>query len=222
MASKKEDLPEFWKEYEASFLEALPEKITDAVFVVLDTETTGFSLKKDRMLSIGALRLQDSTIKAKDAFEVFLNQTTFDAKTVEIHGILKRGKTKRIEELEGLKIVLKLLGNAIIVAHHAGFDVGMLNAALIRHGLPKLKNKTLDTAILYHKSLPKAKRKTEGHYSLDDLCEEFNIPKTDRHTALGDAYITAIAFLQILENLKPISLKQLLKKDRFWEFWKFI
>lgn len=222
MTSKKEDLPEFWKEYETLFSEAVSEKIEDAVFVVLDTETTGFSIKKDRMLSIGALRLQNNAIKAKDAFEVFLNQTTFDAKTVEIHGILKKGKTKRIEEIDGLKTLLKLLGNSIIVAHHAGFDVAMINAALERHNLPKLKNKTLDTAVLYHKSLPKSKRKTEGHYSLDMLCREFNIPKTDRHTALGDAYITAIAFLQILEKLKPISLEQLLKKDRFWEFWKFI
>ncbi|PRX55228.1 PolC-type DNA polymerase III [Flagellimonas meridianipacifica] len=221
MASKKEDLPEFWKTYEASFEKKLPEGIAETVFVVLDTETTGFSLKNDRMLSIGALRLINGSIPAKDAFEVFLKQTTFDAKTVEIHGILKKGKVKRIEELEGLKILLKLLeNNAVIVAHHVGFDVGMINQALVRHGMPKLLNKTLDTAVLFNRSLPRAKRKTDGHYSLDVLCEEFNIPKTDRHTALGDAYITAIAFLRIMDTLKPVSLEQLLKRDRFWEFWK--
>ncbi|WP_435625454.1 3'-5' exonuclease [Flagellimonas sp.] len=214
------NLPDFWKTYEASFKEGLPQNVKDVTFVVLDTETTGFSLKKDRMLSIGALRLKDSSIQAKDAFEVFLNQTTFDAKTVEIHGILKRGKVKRIEELEGLKTLLKLLENAVIVAHHVGFDVGMLNEALLRNGLPKLINKRLDTAVLFNRSLPRVQRKTDGHYSLDVLCEEFNIPKTDRHTALGDAYITAIAFLRILDKLKPVSLEQLLKKDRFWEFWK--
>ncbi|WP_422859698.1 PolC-type DNA polymerase III [Flagellimonas sp. S174] len=221
MGVKKEHLPEFWKNYEASFKEEIPQNIADVSFVVLDTETTGFSLKKDRMLSIGALRLQNSSILAKDAFEVFLEQTTFDEKTVEIHGILKKGKVKRIQELEGLKILLKLLeNNAVIVAHHEGFDVGMINEALIRHGMPKLLNKSLDTAVLFNRSLPRVKRKTDGHYSLDVLCEEFNISKTDRHTALGDAYITAIAFLCILDKLKPVSLEKLLKKDRFWEFWK--
>ena len=95
MTSKKENLPPFWKTYETSFEKGLPKSVYETQFVVLDTETTGFSLKKDRMLSIGALRLHQGSIKAKDAFEVFLNQDTFDAKTVEIHGILKKGKRAR-------------------------------------------------------------------------------------------------------------------------------
>ncbi|UOY06174.1 3'-5' exonuclease [Muricauda sp. SCSIO 64092] len=222
MAETTPTLPEFWKAYEASFRQGLPKKVSEANFVVLDTETTGFDLKNDRILSIGALRIKNGTIKAKEAFEVFLNQTTFDAKTVEIHGILKKGKVARIPELEGLQILLRLLENAVLVAHHVRFDVGMLNQALKRQGLPKLINPELDTSVLFNKSLSRLKRKQEGHYSLDELSEYFNIPKTDRHTALGDAYITAIAFLHILESLQPVSLEKLLKKDRFWEFWKFI
>ena len=221
MANTIRTLPAFWKEYEDSFTEGLPETVAEANFVVLDTETTGFDLKKDRILSIGALRIKDGTIKAKEAFEVFLNQTTFDSKTVEIHGILKKGKVTQISEVEGLKILLNLLKNGVLVAHHVRFDVGMINEALKRNGLPKLLNKELDTAVLFNKSLPRSKRKTEGHYSLDELCDHFNIPKTDRHTALGDAYITAIAFLRILEKIKPATLEKLLKKDRFWEFWKY-
>lgn len=221
MVREKQHTPDFWNAYEVSFKKGLPEKVSETSFVVLDTETTGFNLKRDRILSIGALRIQNGTIKAKEAFEVFLDQTTFDAKTVEIHGILKKGKVIQIPEIEGIKKLLHLLHNAVLIAHHVRFDVGMINQALKRNGLPNLLNKELDTAVLYNKSLSKSKRKTEGHHSLDELCETFNIDKTDRHTALGDAYITAIAFLRILEKLKPISLTQLVKKDRFWEFWKF-
>ena len=221
MVREKQHTPDFWNAYEISFKKGLPEKVSETSFVVLDTETTGFDLKRDRILSIGALRIQNGTIKAKEAFEVFLDQTAFDAKTVEIHGILKKGKVTHIPEIEGLKKLLNLLHNAVLIAHHVRFDVGMINQALRRNGLPKLLNQELDTSVLYNKSLPRSKRKTEGHYSLDELCAEFNISKTDRHTALGDAYITAIAFFRILEKLKPVSLAQLLKKDRFWEFWKF-
>ncbi|MEM8927828.1 MAG: 3'-5' exonuclease [Bacteroidota bacterium] len=221
MASKKITTPEFWNAYEASFGQGLPTSVDEASFVVLDTETTGFDLKNDRILSIGALRIQRGTIKAKEAFEVFLDQTTFDGRTVEIHGILKKGKVIKIPEVEGLKVLLKLLENAVLVAHHVGFDVGMINAALKRNGLPKLMNKELDTSVLYNKSLPRSERKTEGHHGLDELCNRFDISRTDRHTALGDAYITAIAFLRILGKSKPTSLEQLLKKDRFWEFWKY-
>ncbi len=222
MSSKTKTIPDFWKDYEASFKKGLPEKVSETNFVVLYTETTGFDLRNDRILSIGALRIKNGSIAAKEAFEVFLKQNTFDAKTVEIHGILKKGKVEQVSELEGLKILLNLLKNAVLVAHHVRFDVGMINEALKRNGLPKLMNRELDTSVLYNRSLSKSKRKTNGHFSLDELSEQFDIPRTDRHTALGDAYITAIAFLHILEKLKPASLEQLLKKDRFWEFWKFL
>jgi DNA polymerase-3 subunit epsilon len=91
----------------------------------------------------------------------------------------------------------------------------MINKALERNGLPKLKNKTIDTAHLYKKTLlysPLLVRKDS--YSLDDLADKFDISKIDRHTAMGDAYITAIAFLKILNKLKEkksFSLQQLFK-----------
>ena len=212
--------PDFWKAYVQSFANGFPETVEETRFVVLDTETTGFDFKRDRILSIGALRIKNAVIQPKDAFEVFVKQEIFASQTVEIHGIIKQEKTQQLSEIEALKVLLALLENAVLVAHHTAFDVGMINHALQRNGLPKLKNPSLDTAILYNKILKRNERKTEGHYSLDALAEKYHIPKTDRHTALGDAYITAIAFLHILNRLRPVTLKQLLKKDRPWEFWK--
>ncbi len=218
---EKTAFPEFWNTYAASFDNGFPDTLEATHFVVLDTETTGFDFKKDRILSIGALRIKNRSIHPNEVVELFVKQEVFDSKTVPIHGILKQERIRQVEEKEALKALLALLENAVIVAHHTAFDVGMLNHALGRNGLPRLKNPSLDTALLYNRSLKKSERKKEGHYTLDELAEKFNIPKTDRHTALGDAYITAIAFLHILSKLKPASLKQLLKKDRPWEFWKF-
>jgi len=48
-------------------------------------------------------------------------------------------------------------------------------------------------------------------YSLDDLAKKFSISRKDRHTALGDAFITAIAFLRTIEKLKPQKIKDLLR-----------
>jgi DNA polymerase-3 subunit epsilon len=99
------------------------------------------------------------------------------------------------------------------VAHHAGFDIGMINSALKRLGLPKLKNTPLDTGVLYKKTLLKSYLvQPKEHYSLDELAEKFLISKKDRHTALGDAYITALAFLKILVKIKEkkeLSLRNL-------------
>lgn len=208
------ELPNFWKTYEASFLKKSKPGPEQHQFVVLDTETTGFDFEEDRILCIGALLVQDRTILVNKSFEVYLIQERYNSATAEIHGILKRGKLHKIPEIQALEQLLAYLGNRIIVAHHTQFDITMINRALNRHGLPQLKNQTLDTAHLYKRTLIKSnllERKT--HYTLDELADKFNISKKDRHTAIGDAYITAIAFLKIMSKLKKkkdFSLKALL------------
>jgi len=104
----------------------------------------------------------------------------------------------KFPEQEAIEQFIEFIGNAVLVAHHAAFDIEMINVGLKRMNLPKLKNKSIDTGILYKK----LEGKKDNHYNLDVLCETFNIPKHDRHTASGDAFITALLFLKIISKLK--------------------
>ncbi|MNQ37309.1 DNA polymerase III PolC-type [compost metagenome] len=205
----------FLDKTEESDDETLSQDIETVRFVVLDTETTGFDYINDRILCIGALVLQNNTINIQDSFEIFIEQEHYDKSTAKIHGILKEWIVSRPSELEALQQFLVFLGDSIIIAHHTYFDITMINNALERNGLPKLKNKTLDTAVLYKKTLIKSYLlERKDTYTLDELADKFDISKKDRHTAIGDAYITAIAFLKILSKLKEekeITLKQLFK-----------
>jgi DNA polymerase-3 subunit epsilon len=167
-------------------------------FVVFDTETTGLDIATDRILSIGAIGIFNNIIDVQDGFEIYLKQDQFKAETVEIHGILKEGKLAKLPEAEAMENFIAYIGNAVLVAHHTAFDIEMINASLKRMELPKLKNKTIDTGILYKK----LEGKKDSHFNLDVLCKEFNIPKHDRHTAAGDAFITALLFLKIVSKLK--------------------
>jgi DNA polymerase-3 subunit epsilon len=184
-------------------------------FVVLDTETTGFDYKNDRILCIGAVVLQNNTISIQDSFEIYIEQELYNKSSAQIHGILRDFILNHPKEPDALEQFLTFLGDSVIIAHHTKFDVTMINNALERNGFSKLKNKTLDTAELYKKTLlisPILERKE--HYTLDDLAEKFDISVKDRHTALGDAFITAIAFLKILEKMKKkkeITLRELFK-----------
>lgn len=215
--NKKEneaDLPDFWKEYAASFDRKLPENIDEIRFVVFDTETTGFDFNKDRILSIGAISIQNRSIEVKDNLEIYLDQSTFNPETVKIHGIIRNEKFEKISELEALKAFLKYIENAVLVAHHAGFDLKMINKALNRQGLPKLKNRALDTAVLYNRTRISSNLiDTNKTHSLDEIAEAYNIDLTDRHTASGDAYITALIFMKLLARLdnkgKPLKLSKL-------------
>ena len=203
----------FWKKEENHFDENI--KIEETRFVVLDTETTGFDYENDRILCIGALILQNGVISIQNSFEVYIEQDHYDKSTAQIHGILKAFVVQRPTELEALEQFLAFLQDSVIIAHHAIFDITMINKALERNGLPELTNKRLDTAYLYKKTLIKSHLfERKDHYALDDLADKFDISKKDRHTALGDKYITAIAFLKIVKKLrekKEINLNSLFK-----------
>jgi DNA polymerase-3 subunit epsilon len=211
----KVTLNDFWGNSKESFDEELLGTIDSTRFVVLDTETTGFDYTNDRILSIGAIVLQNSQITISDSFEIYIEQKHYNQASAKIHGILRESVLNRPTELEALEQFLAFLKDSIIIAHHTIFDVTMINKALERNGLAPIKNKTLDTAVLYKKTLlvsPIFERK--DNYSLDDLADKFDISKKDRHTAMGDAYITAIAFLKILNKLrakKDLTLMQLFK-----------
>lgn len=195
---KHKNYPPFWKEYSKKFKEKQPKSIEKTRFVIFDTETTGLDIATDRILSIGSIGISDNAIDVADNFEIYLKQDQFKAETVEFHGILKEGKLSKLSEAEAMEQFIGYIGNAVLVAHHAAFDIEMINTALKRLNLPKLKNKTIDTGILYKK----LEGKKDLHFNLDVLCEEFNIPKHDRHTAAGDAFITALLFLKIIAKLK--------------------
>ena len=213
---KATTLPDFWRTYVLAFKEKTIEDLNKIRFVVLDTETTGFDYENDRILCIGALTLQEKKIQVANVLDVYLKQEHYNKETAKVHGILKEGKNRRITEFEALEVFLGYIGNAVLIAHHAKFDITMIDYALKRNGLPKLKNKVLDTSILYKKTLlnsPFVLRK--DNYSLDELADKFDISKKDRHTALGDAYITALLFLKIITRLGDKKIETLRQLQRY-------
>lgn len=188
------EYPSYWLNYTDSF----NTKNSTNRYVVLDCETTGLELKKDRILSIGAIAIEKQQIIVHDFLNIFLIQDIFKAETVPIHGILKNGSEEKVEEEKAIIMFLDYIQNATLVGHHVAFDIGMINKALERLDLPNLKNQYMDTDIMYQKwkYYP-----TEQHTSLDALCDVFKINKNDRHTASGDAFITALIFLKLKKKL---------------------
>lgn len=211
---KKKIYPDFWLQYAKPFESSQNQNIETLRFIIFDTETTGLDIKNDRILSIGTIAIQGNIIKVSDSFECYVKQDKFNSGTVKIHGLLKEGTHDKISEKEAAIQFLAHVKNAVLVAHHAAFDIGMLNQALKRLGLPKLKNKVLDTGHLYKKTKLDT---TKLHFSLDHLSNRFNIPQHDRHTASGDAYITALLFVKLIKVLsknKTLTLKYLLRSDK--------
>ncbi|PQV45475.1 DNA polymerase-3 subunit epsilon [Jejuia pallidilutea] len=199
---KKKEVPEFWNTYLEYFKNTHKTPISSTKFIAFDTETTGFDIDRDRVLSIGAVTLKNNRIAVNSNFEVYINQEIFKPETVKIHGLLKKGNLKKISELEAIESFLDYIKNNVLIAHHARFDFNMINSMLLRNGLGELKNEFIDTAVLFKKSKHIIYQDNLKNYSLDELAKELNVPVVDRHTANGDALITAIVFLKTLSRLK--------------------
>lgn len=217
---KPKEYPEFWRAYLSHFIKKEHKTLETSRFVALDTETTGFDVNNDRILSIGALTILKNEIVVANSFEVYLKQSHFNPNTVHIHGILQHGRIKKISEETAIKQLLEYLKDAVILAHHAAFDIRMINQALYRMGLPNLRNKVIDTMDLYADTRIKSNLiEKRAHYSLDTIAEAYNIDLADRHTAAGDALITALIFLKttaILKKSKSFKLEHyFLKQNRF-------
>ena len=144
----KKELPQFWEDYKAVCKSVAPDH-----FVAFDCETTGLDPQKDRLLSIGAIKFSSDRIFINQSMELFIKQEDFDEKSVTIHGILPTDAADaHFSEKQAIIKFLSFIENATLVGHHINFDKAMINQALKRLNLGKLKNKMRDTNHLFKNS----------------------------------------------------------------------
>ena len=205
---------EFWKpkterlDFVREFLELNTEPIPgirafDRLnFTVLDTETTGLDSSKDEVLSFGAVKISGLKIQIQTAVEWYPQTENSDRKSAAIHGLVEISHPISREEFA--KSLLEYLGGSVLVGHHLGFDLEMLGRILSPFGISKLPNPVMDTMSLAirldhgpHADLSRIKLES---YSLDELCARYKIETDDRHTASGDAFLTAQIFLKLLKK----------------------
>jgi DNA polymerase-3 subunit epsilon len=173
-------------------------------FVVLDCETTGLDARRHRIISIGAVAVSQCEIAIGDAFEALL-QVHFNTDATLVHGITRDQSRAGMGEPEAIAGLLSYLRDGVIVGHHIGHDLAMINAALGRHSQAQLRNRHIDTGELVQRLLldgALGDRAPPKDLSLDSLCTLFGVLPYGRHTAPGDAFLTAQVFLRLLRIAK--------------------
>jgi len=168
-------------------------------FVILDSETTGLNPRTDRIVTIGAVAVQAGEILLEDSFEALVKIPRNTAAVI-VHGVTRNESRQGIEEHEALERFLNYVKDAVIAGHHIGHDIATFDAAYERHWNFHLSNRCVDTMeLMLHlvKDGAFADRPPVRRYTLDALCEIFGVIPYDRHTAAGDAFITAQVFLRL-------------------------
>ena len=169
-------------------------------FIVLDSETTGLNPLKDRIVTIGAIAVVNHEVLIEDSFEALL-KLEYNSSAVTVHGVTREESRAGLDEADALQQFLAYLGDGIIVGHHIGHDVETFNAGYERHFGFRMPNANLDTmALTLHleRDGAFAGRDAIREFSLDSLCTLFDIIPHDRHTAAGDAFMTALVFQRLL------------------------
>ncbi len=168
--------------------------------IVLDTETTGLSVKDGhRIVEIGCVEL-DNLIPTKNNFHCYLNpERKVSEKALGVHGYTDEFLSDKKKFSEIADEFLNFIRDKRLIIHNADFDLSHLNNELKKIGHEPLKNEIVDTIILARDKFP------GSQISLDALCKRYKIDnsKRTRHTALIDCELLAKVYINLIDQKEP-------------------
>jgi DNA polymerase-3 subunit epsilon len=179
----------------------------DSRFVVLDLETTGLDPDHDHVVAVGALRVVEGRVRLGDSFSLLVNpQREVSVESIKVHGIVPDMLADAPPAWQAFGQFLKYLGDDVLVAHNAAFDLAFINRVMrAQHGFP-IQNLVIDTLSLCRNLIlpsdPYGIDRNRKLCSLDSLAQRFKLDLPDRHTAMGDALATALILLRMIRLLE--------------------
>jgi DNA polymerase-3 subunit epsilon len=188
-------------------------------YVVLDLETTGLDSDKDRVVSVGALRMVEGRVRLGEVFDELVNPgRDIPVESIKVHAIVPDMIADARPAGEVFEDLMRFVGTDVIVAHYAPFDLHFLNKIMkVRYGFT-LQNLVLDTVEVCRATLltpdPHGVYMDYRKCGLDALAERYGLEMPERHTALGDALATALIFQRLLQHLEQTergSMGELIK-----------
>ena len=168
--------------------------------VILDTETTGLSVKDGhRIVEIGCIEL-DNLIPTKNKFHCYLNpERKVSEKALEVHGYTDEFLSTQKKFSEICEQFLDFIKDKRLIIHNAEFDIAHLNNELAIFGKKKINNETIDTLVLARDKFP------GSPVSLDALCKRYRVDNSRRtqHTALIDCDLLAKVYINLIDQKEP-------------------
>lgn len=163
-------------------------------FIVFDIETTGLSAMNDKITEIGAVRLVDG--KIQDTFLTYCDpETPIPEKITELTGITDEMVKGAPKTYEAVSAFLEFIGDDILIAHNANFDIGFIKKSCSDHRIP-FNNPYIDTVAVSRYVNPDLQR-----HRLDTIAKYYNFEKFNHHRASDDAEMLAKIFIRMTERL---------------------
>ena len=186
-------------------------------FVVLDLETTGLNMRRDQVLAIGAVVIDNGAIDFAEQFECTLHRPDHQASaSTLIHGIAPSAVAAGRDPAEALLAFMEFVDDSPLLAFHAPFDQHMLERALRETLGYRLHHPFLDVAVLAPLLCPDA----PPYKGLDEWLGHFRLQASERHHASADALATAELALILFSKARRQGLDSLAELQRRAQSWK--
>ena len=202
------DAPAYWRRYlerAAAEAQARGTPIEEVRFVVLDTETTGLDHKRDQVVSFAAVRVRGDVIAVAEAVDWRVRTALPSTNaSIVVHGVLNAELADGLPPERFAERLTDYVGADVIVGYRPGFDMAILNRLIHGQTGGRLNNPTLDVFELGMRvDYPlKPGFVAPEPYSFDALCARYGLETPERHTAIGDAYTTALLLVKLLHRLR--------------------
>ena len=168
--------------------------------IVLDTETTGISIKEGhRIVEIGCIELEN-LVPTKNKFHCYLNpERKVSEQALEIHGYTDEFLSNKKKFKEIVNEFLLFIKDKKLIIHNSEFDIAHINHELSILGLKQLENEITDTLVLARDKFP------GSSVSLDALCKRFRVDNSKRtqHNALIDCDLLAKVYINLIDQKEP-------------------
>ncbi|MCD6191742.1 MAG: 3'-5' exonuclease [Sulfurimonas sp.] len=170
----------------------------DDEYIVFDTETTGLNPKKDEILSIGAVKINNNKILTSQTFEVYLKNTKeISSKSIEIHQIRPCDLQNATDVEEGIKDFLKFIGSRPLIGYYLEFDVAMINKYIKPMLGITLPNRMIEVSEIYFDKTIALIPQGNIDLRFDTILQKCGVPDMGAHNAVNDAIMTAMIFLKL-------------------------
>ena len=168
--------------------------------IVLDTETTGISIKEGhRIVEIGCIELEN-LVPTKNKFHCYLNpERKVSEKALEVHGYTDEFLSSKKKFKEIVNDFLLFVKDKKLIIHNSEFDIAHINHELSILGLKHLENEITDTLVLARNKFP------GSSVSLDALCKRYRVDNSKRtqHNALIDCDLLAKVYINLIDQKEP-------------------
>ena len=189
------------------------QELAGASYVVFDTETTGLHpYKGDEIIAVGAVRVEGARVLEQPFLHRLVNPLRpISAQARKLTGITEEMLQDQPTICTVLQDFLRFAGPRILVAHNASFDLAFMNIKIGEAIGTRIVNPVIDTVLLASALYPSL-----GDYSLENIAPRFKLDLEGRHSALGDARITASLFLRLLPRLYETGVTTLQELARLF------